>query len=206
MKSGCLLWSEPHCQNAYIHNQALDKVISSSRCPERSRKMHSSTNMRFIQSIAQLSEWQSRRFLKWPWKNSYVFLLLREHWPAIIKGTGGSRSGEQDSKGCFVGTTKIAYWETASVLQLNFIPEWWEIYRMGTITGASPKLHLAAHSYHTAGSWYLWTYGAELSCHTTGSTKHGYHMGMQGGEHLQGSVSKVMLEIGQVSGLGTASR
>lgn len=37
--------------------------------------------------------------------------------------TGGSRSGEQDSKGWFVGTTKIAFWETASVLQLNFIPE-----------------------------------------------------------------------------------
>lgn len=142
--------------------------------------MHSSTNVRFILSIAQLSGRQRRRLKKWPWQNSCVLLLLREHWPTVIKKAGGSRSVEQVSEGWFVGTTEIAFWETVSVLWLNFIPERGEIYRPRTITRASPNLHLAAHSYHTAESPYLLTYGAALSCHTPGSTKPGYHMGLHG--------------------------
>lgn len=39
-----------------------------------------------------------------------------------------------------------------SALQLNFIPEWAEIHRMGTAARTTSNLHLAAWSYHTVVS------------------------------------------------------
>lgn len=73
-------------------------------------------------------------------------------WPLVPEG-GRGRNCKQGSDGCdYDRKTELAFWECTSVRQVDFIPEYREVYTMRTAVGASPNLRLATWSYHTAGT------------------------------------------------------
>lgn len=63
-----------------------------------------------------------------------------------------------------VNAMEAAFWNFSVAAQLY--PKVRGIYRMGTVAGALPNLHLAAQSYHRAGRQYLiiWTTGQQELC------------------------------------------
>lgn len=71
-------------------------------------------------------------------------------WPLVPEG-GRSRNWKQGSDGCDYDR------KTTTLLGVHFSETDWlysrvrGVYTMGTAVGASPNLHLATWSYHTAG-------------------------------------------------------